>query len=411
MPAFLTHWRVLIETARRAQHAGSDLDSLIIDASVLRRRLHGLPAPHTPPPAGAVWNTGPLPELDFEFPGSDISAMAYLGALAPDITSYQKGHFHNKMSGLDKQERATLQPHIATTSWHTLFHTNRSSDLLITFLEQIARVSSPALRSQALAFAMGYLTHIATDIALNPWINVLAGMYQGMHIAGQLAPMGLHFYSELCLDEYYARTFFERELYSVGSQPWQGYIEPAARSIINAHGISTQVIELFVQAAKITYGLNEKQTADLQHDFRAGLKRLHAYVAGRGIFRLLALNIRFRRRNADPIINTIAQQQPQPGVTTSADVINYALNISVHLCKETMHYYTELRHNPEAVMEHERIKETLRGELRNWDLQTGYALEVSFDEEITVRLLHNWLHFADLWERSLADIPSESKKR
>ncbi len=32
MPAFLTHWHVLIETARRSQDAGSDLGSLIIDA-------------------------------------------------------------------------------------------------------------------------------------------------------------------------------------------------------------------------------------------------------------------------------------------------------------------------------------------------------------------------------------------
>ena len=98
MPAFLTHWRVLIETARRSQDVGSDLGSLIIDTASLFRRIQGVtPAPQTTP-AGAVWYAGPLPRIDFRFPGSDISAMAYLGALAPDITTYQRGHFRDRIS-------------------------------------------------------------------------------------------------------------------------------------------------------------------------------------------------------------------------------------------------------------------------------------------------------------------------
>ena len=91
MPAFLTHWHVLIETARRSQDAGSDLGSLIIDGRALRRRLQGLAMPPQTTPAGAVWETGPLPEIGFLFPGSDISAMAYLGALA-EISQIGRAH-------------------------------------------------------------------------------------------------------------------------------------------------------------------------------------------------------------------------------------------------------------------------------------------------------------------------------
>jgi hypothetical protein len=99
MLAFLTHWRVLIETARRSQDAGSDLGSLIMDTAALRHRLRGLPMPPQTTPAGAVWHTGPLPEIDYRFPGSDISSMAYLGALAPDIAGFrQKGRFKHKIS-------------------------------------------------------------------------------------------------------------------------------------------------------------------------------------------------------------------------------------------------------------------------------------------------------------------------
>src|SRR5436309_3479531 len=74
MPAFLTHWRVLIETAQRSQDAGSDLGSLIIDMSALRRRLGGMASPPQTTPAGAVWNTGPLPAIGYRFPGSDIAS-------------------------------------------------------------------------------------------------------------------------------------------------------------------------------------------------------------------------------------------------------------------------------------------------------------------------------------------------
>src|SRR5947209_18927746 len=96
MPAFLTHWHVLIETAKRSRDAGNDLGSLIIDASALRRRAQGWATAPASPPAGAVWDTGPLPSINFIFPGSDISSMAYHGALAPDISYFQKNNFKQK---------------------------------------------------------------------------------------------------------------------------------------------------------------------------------------------------------------------------------------------------------------------------------------------------------------------------
>src|SRR2546421_1543212 len=214
MPAFLTHWRILIETAERSQDAGNDLGSLIIDASALRRRVPGLTTPPASPPAGAVWHSGPLPQINMRFPGSDISAMAYLGALAPDVTSFQKGIFRQKIAG-GKQQKVPNSQTVAGDEkrWADLLHCNRSGDVLLAFLEHTANIPSPALRSQGLAFAMGYLSHIATDIALNPYINALAGMYADNDVPGIFAPLGMHFYAELCLDEYVATTFFNRPLH------------------------------------------------------------------------------------------------------------------------------------------------------------------------------------------------------
>src|SRR5215472_14417806 len=104
MPAFLTHWHILIETTRRTQDVGNELGSLIIDAAALHRRAHGWATPPQTAPAGAVWDTGPLPEIDFRFPGSDISSMAYLGALSPDIFSYHRGYLREKPAARRSQK-------------------------------------------------------------------------------------------------------------------------------------------------------------------------------------------------------------------------------------------------------------------------------------------------------------------
>src|SRR5205085_8445188 len=91
MPAFLTHWRILIETAQRSQDVGNNLSSLIMDASALRHRVSGMATPPQTTPASAVWHTGPLPKIDMRFPGSDISAMAFLGQWLPMLLPFREG--------------------------------------------------------------------------------------------------------------------------------------------------------------------------------------------------------------------------------------------------------------------------------------------------------------------------------
>jgi hypothetical protein len=400
MPAFLTHWRILIETARRSQDAGSDLGSLIIDPAALHRRIKGLPTPPETTPAGAVWNSGPLPEIGYDFPGSDISAMAYLGALAPDITNFQKGYFKRKISDASKLHtpQSPSQPD-TSDKWATLFHTNRSGELLFTLLEQTAEVPSPAVRSQALAFCLGYLSHIAADIALNPWINVLARQYRSQDIPGMFLPLGPHFYTELCLDEHTAITYFNDELYKWFSQPWDHYIEPAAHNMLTATtDLTSRVLDLFVSATEATYGLNEAQSQAFRQHYMAGLQRLRLYLAGRGLFRWLIINARARRRLADPIIATIGAHHYQRGVVTNEEVIAYAIRLSERLCRRAISYYASLRNTLATAEERSQRRVALRNDLRNWDLNTGYTLEVLFDQEITLRYLHNWIHFSDLWE-------------
>ena len=399
MPAFLTHWHVLIETAKRSRDAGNDLGSLIIDASALRRRAQGWITPPATPPAGAVWDTGPLPGINFIFPGSDISAMAYLGALAPDISYFQKGNFKKKILDYRRQNRFNPPPSIGNgVSWADLLHFNRSGDVLLAFLEHTAHIPSPALRSQALAFAMGYLSHIATDIALNPCINALAGAYHFNDLPGMFVPLDMHFYVELCLDEYIAYTYFDRSLYNWIHQPWDQYIEPVALACADPSSLSAQVLDLLTDAAEVIYGLTEEQSKNFRQDYQVGLQRLRSYLAGSGVFRFLTFNVLARRRRGDPIIARIAEDLHDPATLNFEQAITYAIHLSEHLCRRAIAYYAALRNTTATASERSRRRFALCEDLRNWNLDTGYAMDITFDEQVTIRLIHNWVHFARLWE-------------
>jgi hypothetical protein len=282
--------------------------------------------------------------------------------------------------------------------WATLLHSNRSGDFILSFLEHVADIPSPALRSQALAFAMGYLSHIATDIALNPCINILANAYHPKEIPGIFAPLGTHFYVELCLDEYIAATYFEHDYYQWLKQPWEGYVEPVAHHMLTPTMLTAQTLDLLTIAAEATYGLTEEQSKRFRLDYLAGLQRLRLYLAGRGSFRRLVLNTRLRKRTGDPIIATIAAHQHKPGRVTFEEALSYAIRLSEHLCRRAISYYASLRNTNASSQERHQRRVALRSDLRNWDLNTGYTLEVSFDQEVTVRFLHNWIHFAQLWE-------------
>ncbi len=402
MPGYLTHWRVLIETARCTQDAGSDLGSLIIDASALRRRALGWAAPPPTTPAGAVWHTGPLPAIDFRFPGSDISSMAYLGAIAPDIPLYQKRRFAERMRDDSVQSNtSTGEDTSDAPDWGMMIHSRRSGDVLLALIEHIANVPAPALRSQALAFAMGYMTHLAADMALRPYINALASSYNKRDLPGILRPFGRRFYVELCIDHLIAPTFFKHPRFHWPRQPWQAYIEPASTHLLQDTSLTAKVPTLLTDALASVYGLHEEQGYSFTRDLLDGVRNLQRALAGNDpAQQLLALRWQAteNRRGNDPICITLAKETHTSGEITCEQVMGYAVRLSSHLCRLAIGYYSALRNAEVTASERSERRAALRADICNWDTTTGYRLDVTFDEQVTVHLLHNWVYFARLWE-------------
>lgn len=394
MPAFLTHWRILIETARNSQDAGTDLGSLIIDATALRRRAHGWSTPPQTTPAGAVWDTGPLPEVAFRFPGSDISAMAFLGALAPDVMDYHPRFIGAKFTDASRRASQRRSPETERPPrWSELFHRSHSGELPILFLEQVALVPAPALRSQALAFALGYISHIAADIALNPWIDALAPHAPLRRVSGPHASL------ELLLDEYLASTYFEHARYSLLRQPWEGYLEPAVRNLSQPGTPTSQLLQLLASAAEV-YQFEEKQAETLPADFLAGLQGVRRFLAGSsGRARWLTLRAASKKSGSDAL-HTFWQNPPGEKATISLEqILHYATQLSVHLCQRALDYYTALRNSDAEASARSSLRAELLSDLRNWDLYTGYATDDA-SNSADPPPIHNWVYFSQLWENA-----------
>ncbi len=404
MPAFLTHWHVLIETARRSEDTASATASLLGDGVSLRRRAHGWVALPQTTPTGAIWQTGPLPAIDFRFPGSDIAAMAYLGALAPAMTCYAKGGWATRLTRPStpggRRRSAAGGP-----LWADLLHHHRSGDVIMLFLESIAAIPAPALRTQALAFALGYLSHIAADLALHPYINALVALYQREHASTPLDAWRTHLYIEDCIDAWLATRYFGRRLASLDPwnwlyQPWRLYIEPAAQLMLEERSLSRQVLEQFVAAAAETYHLSEEELEAFRHDHLAGLRRLRRLLAGHSCARWRSLRrAGWRRGSGEDLGVLLGLREPLEGMVTVEEVLAYAIRLSERLCRRALALYAVLRDSTSNAAERRQRRSALGADLRNWNLVSGYDLVVDFDgvETVQVQALHNWLYFADQW--------------
>src|SRR5258708_11422327 len=347
MLRFLSRGWLCSKRVMCGQVAGTRLGGLIMNTSSSARRASGPTRPPLTPPAGAVWDTGRLTLIDFTFPGSDISAMTYLGAMAPDVCYFLGDYFRKRIGGDRQGYRSPSQSTASDPiSWADLLHYNRSGDVLLTFLEHIAYIPSPALSSHAMAFSMSYLSHIATDIALNPCINALASAYNADAVAGIFSHLSMHFYVELCLDEYIADRYFKRPLYTWLGQPWVRYIEPVAAQCAISQSIPSRVLELLTNAAEIAYELTETQSQTFHQDYLVGIQRLRKYLAGSGPFRLFTLQALNRKRSKAPILASIAALSSKPVTVNFEQVISYAIHVREYLCGQAISYYASLRNTP-----------------------------------------------------------------
>jgi hypothetical protein len=413
MPSFLTHWHVLIETVQRSEQGDSAPEerALLSESQMRRRRAHGWVTLPRATPTGSIWHTGPLPRIDFRFPGSDISAMAFLGALAPNLSYHLPHNLRYKLRAVPLRARWPLpwQPLESGATlptealvWADLLHHHRSGDLVLLLLEQAAAIPAPALRSQTLAFALGYLTHLATDIAVHPYINALVDLYGRQRSTRRPRLPGLHVAVEWCIDTWLASSYFGRPQAWPARLllPWRHYIEPAAQLILAQQTISARVLEQLTDAATALYRLSDQQSAAFHRDHLEGLRGLQRWLAGYAPaqlwWRFAAGRARWRRE----LMLLFAAGEGGQDPLSLRQVLRYAVRLSDRLCRRALAFYAALCDPESSAADRRRQRQALRADLRNWNLESGYDLAFMAADRASVhlRLLHNWVHFAEEWQ-------------
>jgi hypothetical protein len=334
LPALLNHWRVLIETSR-----------LLGDRAA---PLHAAPHPALPP----------------HLPGVALSVWAYLGANGPDIPYLTGAPF-----------RTTGK------RWADLMHYKHTGSFPMRLLEGAAVLDNAATRSALLAYTLGYLTHIATDIAAHPYVNSVAGAYGHQPLARAFWPVGMHTYLELCMDEVTAQSYFGDHSARLWGALWHRYLPGDAQ-------IDRAFIAWFSAAFAEVYTLDAGQQRAMAQAYRVGCHALRAFAGGHRLFRLAFARLRLGREHRLRLVDTKQMDA----------CLHLAIRISVRLCARALDYYEVLRTGAlPTAMEHTRAM--LRADLRDWNLDTGMAPEATIvGNRVIIRYRHCWNHFSEQLE-------------
>jgi hypothetical protein len=357
----LTHWRIAIEALRDLPDAGqppSDSRALRVKAGKPSEPGHGLPI------------------------------LLFLGAIGPDVP-YSAGITTRSTFFPSKSDRETRGKSV----WADLLHYNQSGAFLIELLRRGSQASSPALRQKALYYALGHATHIAGDTMVHPYTNTFAGAYHHQSNPSASNGLGIHFYVEFCHDLATDIQYFHATPRSLAPRPWLQYLAGVQSELLQQHD-GASLFNLLKETARAVYDLDDARTNEFGQKFLSGL---------RGVLTLSAWLSRYPLVNPflklSPKLSTYFTQQEIPGAgapgqaLTFTQTLDYATRVAGHLCSLVYAYYGDLSSgSPDASASYAR----LRHDLRDWNLDTGYAADQPESPTATVTLGHCWYHFQSL---------------
>ena len=118
----------------------------------------------------------------------DLFKYGCFGAVAPDIF-----YFYHLLSRTKNTVGIT---------WGNITHHRKVFELVLAFLDRIKEDSNPVTRDKRRAFALGYISHCATDIVTHPYIFYITGdLYSTDEVRSRKAQEN-HLRVEYALDSY-----------------------------------------------------------------------------------------------------------------------------------------------------------------------------------------------------------------
>lgn len=323
-------------------------------------------------------------------PGHGLPILLFLGAIGPDVP-YSAGVTTRSTFFPTKQEQATRGKSV----WADLLHYNQSGVFLIELLRRGSQASSPILRQKALYYALGHVTHIAGDSVVHPYTNTFAGAYHHQSNPAAANGLGIHFYVEFCHDVATDIGYFHAAPQSLAPRPWPQYLAGVREELLQTHD-GQSLFGLLKETMRAVYDLNDARTNDFGQQFLSGLSGVLTLSAWLSRYPLVNPFFKF-----SPQLSTYFTQQTIPGTDetgqalTFTQTVDFATRVASHLCALVSAYYADLSDSPaDAVASGARLRE----DLRDWNLDTGYAVEQALEQNQrpTISLRHSWYHFQRL---------------
>jgi hypothetical protein len=342
MPAFLAHFCIL---SLAYSKANDDLRSILSAEPTYQA-----------PPKGRY---------------SPISQWAYLGAIGPDITGS-----------------------IEEVAWiFEVIHWKKSNSFVANWIRDIdTRLADGESVAKNLAFLFGFLSHIAADAIMHPYVNTFAGVLDNQSIPlavdkgipvpimgrpvdyamGRPGKTDMHRFVELHQDSYIANKFFGAKSMSAGgdsSPSWSNFIK------------------------QLTVGANKLQYDALMSRYKDAVKE--TYPAGKkiDISKLKDAEEKVRTKALDAVYDAalgpvpdhpddIFVQHPKRD-RSYEDYLWAAAHVSVKFWEAARKFY----YSPQTIDDRKKFFEIVR----NFNLDTGFTLRVySNPWKIYVRHEHSW---------------------
>lgn len=127
-------------------------------------------------------------KLAFEMRDHSLFQFACLGSTAPDVYYYY--HLFSK-----KKNKKSLY-------WGNLAHHSKVFEIVLAFLDDLKNESHGLHRQKKLAFVLGYLSHIATDIITHPYIFYITGDFYSSNAKKAANAQANHLRIEYALDSF-----------------------------------------------------------------------------------------------------------------------------------------------------------------------------------------------------------------
>jgi hypothetical protein len=297
-----------------------------------------------------------------------ISQFAFLGAVFPDVPYYYED----------------------TKSAADLFHYNRAGTFAIKLADYAkGKPAGSDSRNRLMAFALGFISHIAGDVVCHPYINTIAGAYWNQAVpfidtAVSGTEVAMHMMTEVHQDSWLAKNYFGlKDLSSTGTwKSWSDFLDDLGLGYLARRTKETS--ELF---GNIINCFSEVYGRKLKED--------DLWTAGNRFFETL-----------DVGYDTAVFPMPDD---PSESLVNYehrgndynfylgkAQDLSKALCRKTLDYNNG----------GQKEKDQLIKYLKDWNLDTGYCINVyalptpptTAIKSIHVRYEHTWCNNYGLYD-------------